>query len=106
MGNYILSGLRFFFTPILILMAIIGILVCILEDLISFMFKLVWNKMRHKLFNADINKTNKLPTPQVEGINYSRRYVSEFFAASSEEFTQKKLTFMKSDVENTEYYND
>lgn len=43
MWNFILSGLRMFvFAPIAFVMAIIGILICIIEDLISTLLKLLW----------------------------------------------------------------
>jgi len=49
MWNYILSGLRMFvFTPFMFIMAIIGILVCIIQDLSISLFKLIWTLVKHK----------------------------------------------------------
>jgi len=107
MWNSILSGLRIIFTPIVLIMAIIGILVCILEDLISYIFKLIWNKKKQKSYKTSIVNKIKLPTLQADrGLIATIRNVREIFTTSSGEFTKKRLTLMKSDVENTEYYND
>jgi len=47
--NYILSGFRMFvFTPFMLIMAIIGIFVCIIQDLLLFIFKQVWTLVKHK----------------------------------------------------------
>ena len=49
MWNYILSGLRMFvFTPVLFVMAIVTILLCIIQDMILFLFRLIWNQLKRK----------------------------------------------------------
>jgi hypothetical protein len=50
MWKFGLSCLRMFvFTPVIFVMAVSGILVCILQDLISFLFKLIWRKVIYEI---------------------------------------------------------
>jgi len=49
MLNSILSGLRMFvFTPVMLLLAILGIVVCIFQDLLLYVLKLIWSLVRSK----------------------------------------------------------
>jgi len=66
MWNFILSGLKIILTLFVLIIAIIGILVCILEDLISYVFKLNWNKNKHKSYKTNIVKTSKLLPPKAD----------------------------------------
>jgi len=61
MWNYILSGLRMFvFTPLMLVMAIIGILICIIQDLISFLSKQIWNQVAPKCKKSKTNQFRHL----------------------------------------------
>jgi hypothetical protein len=51
----ILSGLRMFiFTPFILIMAIIGILVYIIQDLILEVFNLIWNQVNLKFLKVKL----------------------------------------------------
>ena len=57
----ILSGLRMFiFTPFILIMAITGILVYIIQDLILEVFNLIWNQVKPGFLKVKLVSTFKI----------------------------------------------
>ena len=61
MWKIILSGLRIFiFMPFILIMAITGILVYIIQDLILEVFNLIWNQVNPKFLKVKLVSTFKI----------------------------------------------
>ncbi|ADQ79239.1 hypothetical protein Palpr_1091 [Paludibacter propionicigenes WB4] len=57
MFNFILSGLRMFvFTPVMFVLAVLGILICIFQDVVLFIAKTIWNLIKAKQKKDNSNK--------------------------------------------------